>query len=48
MCLFGRDVESGEAMEYEGKGIWGISVLAPKKQKKRKEKKNYEILLSYW
>ena len=38
MCLFGRDVESGEAMEYEGKGIWGISVLAPKKTKEKKRR----------
>lgn len=47
MCLSGRDVESGEAMEYEDKGIWEVSVLAPKK-KKEKEKKNCEILVSYW
>ena len=28
-CISGRNVDSGEAVEYEDKGIWEISVLAP-------------------
>lgn len=38
MCLSGRDVESGEAMEYEDKGIWEVSVLTPKKKEKERKK----------
>ena len=37
MYLSGRDVESGEAIEYEDKGIWEVSVLAPKKKRKGKK-----------
>lgn len=41
MCLSGRDVESGEDVEYEDKGVWEISVLTPKKIEKKNRTTKY-------